>query len=876
MSRQLQKLSASSNIIGTTGYTNTTSLRKNSLSFNSTGISNLLDKSFGHDDDINGDGDGNGTRKRGRSTSSCERFLQLIGEEAEVEAIEKGDDYHHNTHQKEEQEQQQLQHHHLDYMIGQDEITTIHPIKCQEKSDDNRQLNEEGNGKINYNGCDSDNNTIINLDPQIVSFQNEEEISTSRCRSNSSVTMRTKTPEGDHSLGLDIHNCTSTNNSNNLVMDTTTCATTTCATTADTHSVTTGTDTPHSVIDPMNWKALITSNLDPTTAATLVSDGSTATSTKSALSSYNSSSSASVNSALGQSSTKSSPPLTSRSPSLPPQIKKKDEDTVTSTRKRLIKDVSFSNHVGTKDTNDDDHYYDSSKSSPSTKRKYTDRCNNNNNNNNNKSTNHQVTFFQDEQKGKQQSMQPLQLLKSQPNRHSIICKHPNNGNNSYFAPIKIKEHREIVSAIFELGLKHSSPLSIYEKMCDQRCDGDYLRTKNFKYSVRKNNQVALIEGLNLEKIKSKLQKYRKKKAKSKSEFLQMYDQTMNYFISGVKRDVQHTESHHCSSNTSTLSESSSSIASSSPSSSPFKSPYRKNQNVTTTAACTTTSTTTTTATTETTTTTSLIPPKISSLNASDIAAYLSFSVLTEDQEEESLQRNLGVRISTKKCPSLDSLPPSTILNSVNYDNCHQLILPALTESEKNSPIGQSFQHVIDLINITKQSLQFSRADNTSHISRSDHPQPQKQQHAQHDCNHNSDCPYSGSSLAQTTSTMKMHQPLQSESSSNTNNTCTNKLNQNALFHDWDSASYFLEQQYHYPPPPPHAYNHHCNQHLDTYYNYYFDDDNFHSNPDNYYLQNATTKQTSRRQQQSNRQNQYDYESYHFNNNDRKGNNPYYF
>ena len=62
-----------------------------------------------------------------------------------------------------------------------------------------------------------------------------------------------------------------------------------------------------------------------------------------------------------------------------------------------------------------------------------------------------------------------------------------------------KEHRDFVSAVFELGLKESSPAAIFAHMT-------YKSKEQF-------------EGLNLERIKSKLQKYRKSKDKNKEELV---------------------------------------------------------------------------------------------------------------------------------------------------------------------------------------------------------------------------------------------------------------------------------------------------------------------------------------------------------------------
>mmetsp|Transcript_1243 Transcript_1243/g.1835 ORF Transcript_1243/g.1835 Transcript_1243/m.1835 type:complete len:495 (-) Transcript_1243:1692-3176(-) len=74
-----------------------------------------------------------------------------------------------------------------------------------------------------------------------------------------------------------------------------------------------------------------------------------------------------------------------------------------------------------------------------------------------------------------------------------------------------EEHRAFVSAIFDIGLKESSPLSVLDHMSEK-----------FKTQY---------EGaLNLERLKSKLQKYRMKKNRSKEDFMVSYDETMSEFL----------------------------------------------------------------------------------------------------------------------------------------------------------------------------------------------------------------------------------------------------------------------------------------------------------------------------------------------------------
>jgi len=72
-----------------------------------------------------------------------------------------------------------------------------------------------------------------------------------------------------------------------------------------------------------------------------------------------------------------------------------------------------------------------------------------------------------------------------------------------------EEHRAFVSAIFNVGIQESSPMAILDHM-NKRSKKEY-------------------EGLNLEKVKSKLQKYRKNKSKYKAEFMDAYDTACSEF-----------------------------------------------------------------------------------------------------------------------------------------------------------------------------------------------------------------------------------------------------------------------------------------------------------------------------------------------------------
>ena len=63
------------------------------------------------------------------------------------------------------------------------------------------------------------------------------------------------------------------------------------------------------------------------------------------------------------------------------------------------------------------------------------------------------------------------------------------------------DHRDFVAAIFEIGLKHSSPSALLEHMVEN-------------------------EDLTVERVKSRLQKFRLKREESRAEFMSSYDETM--------------------------------------------------------------------------------------------------------------------------------------------------------------------------------------------------------------------------------------------------------------------------------------------------------------------------------------------------------------
>lgn len=83
--------------------------------------------------------------------------------------------------------------------------------------------------------------------------------------------------------------------------------------------------------------------------------------------------------------------------------------------------------------------------------------------------------------------------------------------------LTIDQHRHLVQSIYEIGLAEASPLLIFENMTE--------KIKN------------MYPELNIEKLKSKLQKYRKNKHKFREEFMKEYDENLkNMFGGGATMD----------------------------------------------------------------------------------------------------------------------------------------------------------------------------------------------------------------------------------------------------------------------------------------------------------------------------------------------------
>ena len=227
----------------------------------------------------------------------------------------------------------------------------------------------------------------------------------------------------------------------------------------------------------------------------------------------------------------------------------------------------------------------------------------------------------------------------------------------------IQEHREFVHAIFTLGLKESSPLSVMDHMSE--------RSK------------AVYEGLNLERIKSKLQKFRKKKDRNTAEFMDLYESTLEDFCELIPKSNSNR---------------------------PKKIDRR------------------------------LLPP-IETLGSGEIAAYLSFSVLANEhlndddnddsqtsefsaansrssrsrkQQRSSLFANMNKRSrtessSTAQDATIEDLVAAT--SGCGGQSGNKLIMPTLTEAEKKAPIGKAFASFMTLYKSMEEQLDLQRKKN---------------------------------------------------------------------------------------------------------------------------------------------------------------------
>jgi len=209
-----------------------------------------------------------------------------------------------------------------------------------------------------------------------------------------------------------------------------------------------------------------------------------------------------------------------------------------------------------------------------------------------------------------------------------------------------EEHREFVSAVFDIGLKESSPLSVMNHMSKRSKD--------------------VYEGLNLERIKSKLQKYRKKKKISKDEFMLLYDDTLANFCSMLHEG--------------------------------------ENENGVT-----------------------RFLPTVESLSSSEIAAYLTYCIMNEKlllgTHKNKIVSPIIEDLTPVKSNKREQTGKTNNQNNYSQDNkltvCAEssnnninskLSIPVLTEAERNSPIGKAFVYFMELFKTVEMELYIGRSN----------------------------------------------------------------------------------------------------------------------------------------------------------------------
>ncbi len=298
-----------------------------------------------------------------------------------------------------------------------------------------------------------------------------------------------------------------------------------------------------------------------------------------------------------------------------------------------------------------------------------------------------------------------------------------------------EEHRAMVAAIFDVGVEESSPVTIFDHMSSEI---------KSKYSA-----------LNLEKIKSKLQKYRKLKEKNKTDFMRVYDSTLDEILSALPLAVNKKEGMIASPTTSRSDGNDVKIVSahSGDASIGVDSSALTNQKDSNTKG----------------TETKASPQQdmplslVSSLSSGEVAAYLTYQAMTKSDEDTTRSHNRFMQQQeenggNKEVPGEDeqkhrggfsssslalqagesSGPFNTLargsaglLTSVNGSTHHcngaanpgndpvqfripssgadVLEMPTLTQAELESPLGHAFQNFLGVYNGIMSNLQQSRA-----------------------------------------------------------------------------------------------------------------------------------------------------------------------
>eukprot|EP00559_Dactyliosolen_fragilissimus_P005060 CAMPEP_0184855114 /NCGR_PEP_ID=MMETSP0580-20130426/437_1 /TAXON_ID=1118495 /ORGANISM="Dactyliosolen fragilissimus" /LENGTH=299 /DNA_ID=CAMNT_0027349541 /DNA_START=435 /DNA_END=1334 /DNA_ORIENTATION=+ len=220
-----------------------------------------------------------------------------------------------------------------------------------------------------------------------------------------------------------------------------------------------------------------------------------------------------------------------------------------------------------------------------------------------------------------------------------------------FSPLQslqaLSHHRNLVSTIFDIGIKHSSPLAILEQLkpiTKEKYRGD----------------------LNIERIKSKLQKFRKNKEKFKQEFMTDYDKALDmyhYVPTRVEPDDNKPD-----------------FVNQAYSGQNWHLPLHMRGN---------------------------FLPLFNSMSSGEIAAYLTYAA-TSYPRVKSRERNMSTIIHNENNENLVCAD-----NSEGQDNLiipsAGLILPKLTEEEKSSTIGSSLGSFVSLFQSLSKELYLNRA-----------------------------------------------------------------------------------------------------------------------------------------------------------------------
>lgn len=224
-----------------------------------------------------------------------------------------------------------------------------------------------------------------------------------------------------------------------------------------------------------------------------------------------------------------------------------------------------------------------------------------------------------------------------------------------------EEHKSLVAAIFDIGMSESSPSSILEHMST---------------SIKKKYPA-----LNVERLKSKLQKYRKSKEKNKTNFMGEYDSTFDEISAAIPLKKQKVAT------ASNQDEENQRKGGGGEEEGDVPQP--------------------------------LHPSLVASLSSGDIAAYLSHSIMLEDENPNKSQQPLTTLSQSPLPTTLPQVRQAIIpcmsgtgSTSKGGDN-KAFELPKLSQAELNSPLGHAFQNFVGLFNVITHNLEQQRTASSS-------------------------------------------------------------------------------------------------------------------------------------------------------------------